>query len=386
MYRLIRPFAVLMAILTVCLCGFSLQADERSDFITVPVGEVLHGDYKVVAENIELLGIVEGDAYVAGMQVFIDGEIKGDLLLAAGSATVSGKVHGSIRFVGGELTLSGNTLKNASVVTASLQITPSALIKGNLSALVGTVDLGGTIEGVGSVVASNVRVSGKVDHSLDVSSGRLRLTHRAVIGGDLNYQGNEEAAIDPTAIIRGKFTQHPTLLRKFFSNKFLHGLLVGTKFVALLMNFLFTFVVGAFLIRVLPRNLRATHDVLRHHPFKALGMGVVLLIALPLASLVLLMTVLGAPFAVAILAINILGFYTAKIFTITWLSNMAANKMKLRLGPITVYACGLLIYYVVTRLPVIGYFISLAALLFGLGAAILARTKDGHIIREADEA
>jgi len=371
---------ILFLCIGACLFG-AVVAEEKSDYVTIPSGTVIPEDYFIAAENIELLGTVEGDAYIAGMQVFIDGEITGDLLIAAASATIAGKVHGNIRFFGGQATLSGEVGKNVSMVGGSLQLLPSSSISGNLAAVVGTLELDDSIDGSASVAASNLRVSGHIGKDLSAAAGRLRLTSKAVIEGDLEYRGNEAAAIDPMAIIRGKIIQHPTLLKKYFHGRFLHGLLVGTKFLALFMNFLFTFVVGIFLIRMFPKNLQAGLDALNKHPLKALGLGVVLLIALPLASIILLMSVLGAPFAVALLAINILTFYTAKIFSVSWASNYLAEKVKWRAGPIIIFACGLVVYYALTTIPKVGFFISLAALLFGLGAALLARTQR-HFFRK----
>ncbi len=356
-----------------CAAG-SIFADEDSDFVTLPTGAVYPGDYYVAAENIELLGTVEGDAYIAGMQVYIDGEIYGDLLLAAASATISGKVHGNVRFIGGQVMINGEIDKNVSVVAGSLQLEPASVIHGNLTAVVGTLDLSSTVDGTASIAASNIRVAGHVGKTLDAVAGRLRLTAHAVIGGNLDYRGNEKATIDPAAIIRGKFIQHPGLF-KGLQGSFLKGFIQGSKILALLMNFLFTLIVGIFIMRIFPKNIKHAHEVLTSQPLKALGMGVVLLIALPLTSILLLMTILGAPFAVALLAINIVSFYTAKIFSITWASNFLAKKTHMRTGPIATFAIGLVIYYGLTKIPVVGIFIALAALLFGLGAALLGRTR-----------
>ncbi len=347
---------------------------EESDFVTLPIGAVSGGDYHVAAENIEILGTIEGDAYIAGMQVFIDGEILGDLLLTAVSATIAGKVHGNVRFVGGQAIFSGEVGKNVSVVAGSLQMQSSSVIRGNMTVLAGTTDISSDIGGKVSVVATDVRLAGKIAKTLNVIAGRLRLTSKAMVGGDLEYRGNQKAVIDPAAVIRGELIQH----RGFFSN--LEGsvfdrFLRGSKILGLMMNFLFTFVVGIFIMKVFPRNLKNAHRIISTAPLRAMGMGVVLLIALPLASLLLLMTVLGAPFAVALLAINILSFYTAKIFSITWGSNFLAHKAHMRAGPITVFALGLIIYYALTMIPKAGFFISFAALLLGLGAALLGRTQ-----------
>jgi hypothetical protein len=372
----------LLALLFFIGSGKELLAEEESsDFVTVPAHCTIPGDYFVTAENIELLGTVEGDAFLAGMQVYVDGEIKGDLLLAAGNATISGKVHGNVRFFGGQAMLSGEVGKNMTVVAGNFQLIPASLISGNLIAIAGNADLSAPIGGTAVAMASDLRVSSSIGKTLDAAVGHLRLTSKAVIGGDLEYRGDAAAAIDPGAIIHGQFIQYHSMLKKFFHGSILQSLLWGSKFLALFMNFLFTFVVGVVVIRWFPKNLHRAHEVLSTHPIKALGVGVVLLIALPLASLILLMTVLGAPFAIALLAINVLSFYTAKIFSISWASNLLARKLRVKAGSITIFALGLVAYYALTTIPVAGFFVSLAALLFGLGSALLARSRR-HLLFE----
>lgn len=365
----------LKALLLFLFLGSGLLADEKTtDFVTIPKGQVITGDYFAAAENIEMSGNVQGDAYIAGMQVFIDGEIQGDLLLAAVSASIYGKVHGNIRFIGGQAMLTGEVGKNATTVAGNLQLLPASSIKGNLVTVAGTADLSAPIDGEATVVASNLRVSSSIGKTLQAIVGRLRLTSKAVIGGDLEYRGDETVAIDPGAIIRGKFVQYPTLLKGLLHGSVFEGLVKGSKFIALFMNFLFTFVVGVFFMRIFPKNFKNAHEALSHQPLKALGLGIVLLIALPLASLLLLLTILGAPFAIALLAVNVLTFYTAKILSVSWGANYLAKKTHVRLGPVSVFAIGLVIYYGLTMIPIAGYIIALAALLFGLGAGMLGRT------------
>lgn len=357
------------------LTGCLYAEVETSDYITVGKGEVIPHDYFMIAQNVEILGKIDGDAYIAAMQVFIDGEITGDLLLAAGSATIAGNVHGNIRFLGGQAMLSSDTDKNVTVIAGNLQLLPSSNIAGNLVTIAGNVDLSAQIDGTVTAVASNMRVSSNIGKTLDAVSGRLLLTSRAVVGGDLNYRGDEDAIIDSGAVIRGKYTHSPSLLKGFFQGSVLQAFLWGSKFIAFCMNFLFTFAVGVFIIRMYPKNLKYAHEILDTQIWKALGLGVVLLIALPLASILLLMTVLGTPFAMALLAINVLTFYTAKIFSVSWGANYLAKKTHLRASPTLILALGLIIYYALTTIPIGGFIIELTALLLGLGAAVLGRTR-----------
>ena len=84
------------------------------------------------------------------------------------------------------------------------------------------------------------------------------------------------------------------------------------------MNFIYTMVVGIVLIRMFPKNLENALSSLKEQPLKSFAYGVMVLVLLPLVALVLLMTIIGVPFALALIAANILSFYTAKVYCIFW--------------------------------------------------------------------
>jgi len=100
----------------------------------------------------------------------------------------------------------------------------------------------------------------------------------------------------------------------------------------------------------------------------------VLLILLPLASLILLMTILGIPFAITLIALNIIGLYTAKIYTICFASNWVFGSF-LKRSHIPNFFCGLTLYFILTLIPVFGTLLAVTSMLFGLGAGILAQTR-----------
>jgi hypothetical protein len=126
-----------------------------------------------------------------------------------------------------------------------------------------------------------------------------------------------------------------------------------------------------------PKNLNAALDALKGHPLKSFVYGVMLLILLPLASLILLMTILGVPFALTLMAANIIGFYTAKVYSIFCVSNWLFGKIGLKHNRLPSFFCGLLIYFALTLIPVFGTIVAFAAMLFGLGGGVLAQAKRG---------
>jgi hypothetical protein len=100
-----------------------------------------------------------------------------------------------------------------------------------------------------------------------------------------------------------------------------------------------------------------------------------MLVILPLLCVLLLITVLGAPFALALLALNILGFYTAKIFVILWLTSKGLHKIHIHIGKLPSLSIGLLLYYAASAIPFAGFMMTIVFVLLGVGAIVLAQAE-----------
>jgi len=370
--RLIRHVVLVLF----CAMGMA-HADEASQerTIVLPAGSVHNGDYFAFGSAIEISGTVNGDVYLAGEQIVIDGTINGDVLAIGGSLDVSGEVANNVRSIGGQILISGHVGHNVTAVGGNVQFLPSAVIAGNTVVLAGNADLAARIQHDATVVASNLRISAIMGDSLLAYVGQMRITSLANIKGDVDYRSSSLAAIDPGAKIGGKLTHHPSLVHELVEGTWIQGLLVGSRIVAIMMNFLYTFVIGIILLKLFPKNLEHAIDSLKEKPWLALGFGVMLLVLLPLASLILLMTILGVPFALTLMAANIVGFYTAKIYTIFWVSNWVFSKVKMKPNRLSTLTVGMIFYFIITSIPVLGTLIAFAAMLFGLGAGVLAQAR-----------
>ena len=370
-----------MRLIYLCLmiftsCLFAEEAQEES-IVVLPYGQVHEGNYFAMGSSVEISGQVNGDVYVLAEQVVIDGIVNGDVLGSGGSIDISGKVSNNCRLLGGQVLISGQVGNNVTALAGNLQLLSSASIGGNLVATAGNVDLAANIGTEATVVTSNLRLSSTIGKDLQGYVGQMRVTSKAVIGGDVDYRSNAPARIESGAVIKGKITHHPSFVHELVKGTWIQGLLVGSKVLAILMNFIYTLVIGIILIRMFPKNLESALQVLKGHPLKAFSYGVMLLVLLPLAALILLMTILGVPFALTLMATTVIGFYTAKVYSIFWVSNWTFGKIGLKPSRLPTFLLGTVVYFGLTAIPVFGYVVAFAAMLFGLGAGVLAQAKRG---------
>jgi cytoskeletal protein CcmA (bactofilin family) len=342
---------------------------------TLPFGQTFEGNYFAVSSNVELSGVVHGDAYLMGSQIFVDGQVQGDLLVIGGNVDISGEVTGNVRLVGGQVSITGKVGRNVTLLAGNVLLSPAAKINGTLVCAAGNVDLASAIHGNVSLAASHARISSAIGANLDAYVGEIRFTSKAKVDGNVEYKSDNVAIVDQGAQIKGELTHRASLVHGLLQGKWIHAFLIGSKVAAALMNFLYTFVIGWIILRVFPRRLEGALQALQKTPWKSFAFGLMVLVLLPLMSLILLMTVLGAPFALTLIALNIIGFYTAKIFCIFWASNHLFTRIGLKANRLSTYFLGVVLYFLLTPIPFFGFLLSWVAMIFGMGAGLLAQPK-----------
>jgi hypothetical protein len=372
-------FRSLTLILFLCCTFLYGKEKEEEDIVVLPSTETVNNDYFAHGRTIEISGRVNGDVYVLGGQVFIDGIIDGDLLVAGGSVEVSGTVTKNVRLLAGQALITGHIGQNITAVTGTIELSPSSSVGRNAVIVSGNTDLESRVGNNVRLYSSSVRLSDGIRGKVFAYVGRLRLTSKVNIGGGLEYWSNKTALIDPNAKVEGGITHHPSFFYDLFHSKILRGLKIGSKLAALLMNFFYSFIIGLVMLRYFPQRIDRTIETLNRRPAQSLVAGVVLLFLLPITMLALLITILGVPFALALLSLTVIGLYTAKILAILWMSTHLFRKFEFENHRRLYFAFGLIVYFILTLIPYAGTIVTIAALLFGLGGAALGKIEKEKI-------
>ena len=363
-------FALILLLLPSLLCAFADPQDDEASVVVFPRTAVIDQDFFAYGKTIEISGTVNGDVYVFGV-------VNGDVLVAGGSIEISGKVSQDVRLLSGQASISGTVGCNVTALTATIEFAPSARVGRNIVVVSGNVDLESKVANNARVYASNLRVSDGIGGRLYAYVASMRITSKANINGDVEYWSNKNAVIDPDAQIGGDLIHHPSFFYNVFHGKVFKSLKIGSKFAALVMNFFYTLVIALIMMRYFPQRIRGAVDALNHRLLQSLIAGIVIVIILPLLFLALLITIVGVPFALTLLAINVISFYTAKILTIIWLAKHIFCRFDFNKHRKLYFAFGLIIYYLLTLIPYVGTVVSIAALLLGLGGVVLGKMDQG---------
>lgn len=343
---------------------------DKKETYRIASHEVVNHDVIAASEVVEISGIVNGDVYAGGGEVFVDGTVNGDLLAAGGKVHISGIVTQDLRVVGGQVTVNGVVSRNTSVVGGNIEITDAATLQGSLVTAGGNVTVSAPVAKDIYIGAGNAILASTVGGNVTAGTGDLRVTSRAQITGDLTYWSDSRAEIAQSAKIGGQVNYNPTQRRSIgpapqFVRK---ASLAGKVF-----NAITTFVVGLLLALFFPALGRRSVSTLSGRPLASFGTGLLSIPIIGAIFFILAITLIGIPLAILIAILYFIMLYLARMVFIYWMGSFVLQKLGDRQRLIWGLVMGILVYMVLSFIPVIGKLTTLFATMSGLGAVILSR-------------
>ncbi|HEU4392893.1 MAG TPA: hypothetical protein VFR04_04560 [Solirubrobacterales bacterium] len=220
----------------------------------------------------------------------------------------------------------------------------------------GDARIAGEVNGDVVVFNGDVLVAGRIDGSLFTADGKARLLPSADVTGDVEY-GDEHPQVALDARVHGEITKQdfPDLGGLIpWIGGFLIWLAVGLS----------AWVLGALLLLIAPRAADALEARSREKVGPLIAIGIAILIVLPLAAFLASITVLGLPLAFGIvLALLPLGAVAYVV---------SAYAVGRRLVPqprhrMLSFLAGIALLRLLAFVPILGWLVGLAAVIFGLG-------------------
>ena len=251
------------------------------------------------------------------------------------------------------------------VVSGNVVVDPLQTVEG-VYVVNGDVLIHGHVTGDVVVLSGDVIVAGPIDGDLFTASGNTRV-EAVEIGGDVVY-ADEHPDVSRQAVVGGEVKQldWPDLGDGL---PFLGGLLI---WLAVSVSFA---LLGALLILVSPRAADAVYARSRERAGPTIAIGIAIAIAGPILIVLAAITVVGLPLAVGV-ALALIPMFCVAYTAAAW-----ALGRRL-LGPprerVLAFLAGLAILRAIELVPVLGFLVTIAATVVGLGligAAIGAARK-----------
>ena len=332
---------------------------QDAELLTHWGGDLFGGGASLVTE-----ANVDGDAMLAGGEVRFTGRTGGDYLGAGGQQHLAGEVEGSARVAGGDVRVDAIVGRNATLAGGSVRLGESAVVGGNGYVAGGRVEMVGVVEGHLRATGGDIFIDGVVDGDVNVEAGELRVGPGAEVGGDLHHRlPPEHVELDPAADIGGEVVSLPP-------REAVPALGWWAVRVLWAVGFLFT---GAILVAVFPGIAVGVSRALEGRPGASAGVGILGLVGIPILVGIILVTVVGIPLGLMLLAAFVALLYLARIIPALWVGRrLLRDPDPGRAKAVGAFLLGALILLLLAWVPLLGVFVTFVAVLVGVGALLLA--------------
>ena len=374
-----RPTALLLTAALLLPAGLARGQDsapDDDDSATAAVVENTAPASKpgnlVAFSDSEVIDGVVADAFVFSGNMEIPGRVEDQLFVFAGDVEVPGAVGGDAYVFSGDLEVTGAIGGDLYVMSGDVMLTENSTVGGRVFVTAGNVVLRGAVGGDVEAASGELVIGGSVGGDVDAAVGQLQLEDGASIGGDLEYVAAEEAAIPATVSIGGDvtFTQgdagtEGVVVEIDHSDSHDGGFGLGGRVFAILSGLILGF---AFLGLGGPMARRSV-DMAHDRPAFQLGLGFGLLLVTPVVALVLFILILSMPLSAVLMlglfTLMLLGRVVAATALGTWILTRAGKPDA---SPYGAMAAGVTVLAILAWIPILGFFVSLAAVLIGMGA------------------
>ncbi len=353
----------LVAMLVLPAATNAAEVRHGDPSFTLPAGQTVNTDLIVVgADRTEVDGTVQGDLIVFSNSITVNGHVTGDILAFGQTIRVDGPVDGNVRVMCQTLSLNSTIGKNVSAWAESVEMDQKAAVGGSVILGSGNADLGGRVAGDFLALSGDIDIDGSLGRNATIRAEALTIGPDADISGHTKYVGRRQpqiaagaklgSPIQTTIRKRGpdyaqaRYYWHQTME---WGASFLFGLVV-------------LLIAPVFFGNVVQQSNKVA---------PAIGLGVLFLIAIPVAAIFACITIVGLGLGVAAILLYLVALYSTQVFVGSWIGEKLLGLGSGIGSAIGRLALGLVILRGLRILPYVGWLVTLVMLLWGLGALAL---------------
>ncbi len=343
----------------------TVGAISVSGTVIVQQGRVIEEDLFAAGGRVIVDGRIKGDLTVTTRNLIINGVVEGDVNGLAWSVAVNGEVGGSVRAVGWEVDIDGSVGDDVLSFARSLEVRGDVgrdvLLAGLSARHSGSV--GGELRGE---LLWSLYVDGAVAEDVDVGIHRLTIADSAMVGSTVSWrQGligqnirgwTARTEISPSADLGLVAEVKP--IATDLAVRALRLLFQILRFIGLLFT-------GILLIHLFPRLSRRAVDRAWSRPATTFGVGLGVLVLVPVAAFVSLFTILLAPVALLALGFWLFGLVAGAVPALAALGRRASRS---RYGIMGSFVVAAFAWRILRIVPLAGFLIYLLIVIWGMGA------------------
>lgn len=359
----------------VLLFPLSVFAQQNMQSIILPKDQTINHNYFATGNTVDIEGTVNGDVYATGGNVLVNGTINGDVIAAGGQVTIRG-IAQNVRIAGGQVIIEGKINGNVTSLGGNISTTDTSSVSGSLVGAGGQFSLLGPIGKTVSLAAGQVTLGNTIGSDVWVSTQNLALTPQAKITGNLTYISAQNATIANGAQVNKRVNHSYPPSPKENERQgqpigpgivtALAGLRVGFA----IASFIVGLVVGLLLISFAPIYTNRIVEHMTRHPWQALLIGIISWILIPFIFGILLITLIGIPFAILLVIFIFILSYIGKIIATLIIGRWVVGRFDKRGSRILSLIAGLVVIEIIQLIPVLGWLFGIVIGAIGLGATL----------------
>jgi hypothetical protein len=331
-------------------------------------------DYFGAGGVLNVIDPIAGDAFLAGGNVSIASEIEGDLIAAGGSISVGGNIGDDVYVAGGDVNVDAIVSGNARVAAGDITVGPATAIGGNAMLTGGKVDFEGGTQGNLQAAGAHVRIDGTIDGDVRIHAEEITIGPNTHISGTLIARGPNAPEVSEGAVIAGGVDYHEAPARRWFSDT--RDSVRDTAHLAGTITwFIGSFLVAALYALVFPGAANRAVELLGREPLKAMLLGFAMLASLPFVLVLLTITIIGIPLALLLVPLCLLLLFLGWVTTALFLGRkglavVRGTRPVTRGWTLAALFTALVALWLMRRIPLIGWWIAMIALVAGVGALV----------------
>ncbi len=354
--------------------GAHFGMHEHEDY-TLAAGETHDGTLVISAHSANIDGVVAGDLLAFSRRMTIRGEVRGNVITIARQLEIPGHVTGSVHVASGRTHVSGAVDGNLYALTEAFALAGSGWIRGDGALFAESSVLEGAVGRDLFLRGDRAELRGAVGRNVAAWIDGLKLLDGARIGGSVTAVMPEENEIE---ISSGAQVSGEVLTREA-SMRHRRGLSRYTEprfYLWLALNLAAAFIVGLLLHGLLPAVFDGRVETAGAF-FRSLGVGFIVLVAMPCALLLCAMTLVGIPLALMGLCLYLASLYLGSIVVAGLIGTALVHPRSEGWGPFGMaLLAGLLLTLVAANTPFVGVPVKATVILLGLGL-LTERSRTG---------
>jgi hypothetical protein len=363
-----RILSKTVRVLSACTGGALMLAVAGIASAQTPPPTQIAENYYGAGNHIVISTPMPRDVIVAGREIEINQPVTGDILAAGWKVALSAHAQDDVRIAAGEIHLNAPIDGDLTIAGGDITLGPDTHVSGRSWITGRAVRVDGVVERQLRVAGETIVLAGEIRQPVEIVGEKLEIRSTARVLAPLTYKGPVEAQIEPGAVINEPVTFNRIEAREARRAR-------AFPAASTLLFSIHLFLAGLLVVMFLPRVETSVIETLRAEPGKSLVVGFVALVTVPVAAVLLVISVLGLPIGLALggtyavaLFVSVVatalsvGALEARLFSVMPGANRGQHVLWLLAGVMTL---------AILR-AAFGAVIVFGSILFGLGALMLA--------------